>query len=201
MNPYLIVDEFEKTIADYAGSEYGVAVESCSAAIFLSCLYEKVKEVTIPKFTYPSVPCSIIHSGGSVLFDESPWEGVYYLRPTRIIDAALRFHKNMYVFDTLYCLSFHAKKQLPIGRGGMILTDDKDAYEWFKRARFDGRGQCPMNQDKINTLGWNMYLTPEQAALGLMLFDLIKDKDLPDLKVEEQGYPDLSLIPAYTREY
>jgi hypothetical protein len=32
----------------------------------------------------------------------------------------------------------------------------------------------------------------EQAARGIQLFSLIKDKDLPDMKVEEQGYPDLS---------
>ena len=74
----------------------------------------------------------------------------------------------------------------------MILTDDKQSYEWFKMARFDGRQEKPLNECNAKILGWNMYMTPEQAARGLALFDTVKDKDLPDLKVEEQGYPDLS---------
>jgi hypothetical protein len=40
---------------------------------------------------------------------------------------------------------------------------------------------------------------PEQACRGLQLFNLIKDKDLPDLKVDEQGYPDLSKWSIYKR--
>ena len=38
-------------------------------------------------------------------------------------------------------LSFHIKKQLPIGKGGMILTDDQQAVEWFKKARYEGRSE------------------------------------------------------------
>ena len=34
-NPYTIVDEFERTIANIAGSKYAIAVDSCSNAIFL----------------------------------------------------------------------------------------------------------------------------------------------------------------------
>jgi dTDP-4-amino-4,6-dideoxygalactose transaminase len=98
----------------------------------------------------------------------------------------------MYTSGTFYCLSFHYKKHLPIGRGGMILTNDKKAVEWLKMARFDGRREIPLSEDNATIRGWNMYLTPEQAARGLVLFDLIKDKKLPDLKVEDQRYPDLS---------
>jgi len=65
MNPYKSVAEFEEAIAHFAGAKYGVAVESGTAAIFLSCVYMGVGTVTIPKHTYPSVPCSIIHAGGS----------------------------------------------------------------------------------------------------------------------------------------
>ena len=54
-----------------------------------------------------------------------------------------------------------------------------------------------LSEDNIKMVGWNMYMTPEQAARGLMLFDLIKNKDLPDLDSTKQGYPDLSKIEAY----
>lgn len=194
---YQIVDLFEKTIADYAGSKYAVSVESCCAALFLACKYVKAEEVYLPNRTYPGVACSVIHSGAKVSFKDIKWQGVYSLSPYLIVDSALRFKRGMYQKKSFWCLSFHAKKLLPIGRGGMILTDDKRAYEWFKRARFDGRSEKPLNEDKITTVGWNMYLTPEQAARGLMLFDLIKDKDLQDIPVGTQNYPDLSKINAY----
>jgi len=199
MNPYKIVDEFERTIAKWAGAKYGVAVESCSAALFLSLQYVNVKgtTVTIPKFTYPSVPCAIIHSGALVKFDNRVWQGVYELKPYNIWDGALRFQPNMYK-GGLHCLSFHMKKHLPIGRGGMILTNDKSAYKWLKRARFDGRDEVPLQDDKFTQLGWNMYMTPDQASRGLMLFSTIRFKSLKDIPVAQQGYQDLSQYEIYT---
>ena len=75
----------------------------------------------------------------------------------------------------------------------MILTDDKKAYNWLNKAKFDGRSEgVPLNEDNAKFCGWNMQMTPEQAARGLCLFNAIKDRNLPDLKVEDQGYPDLS---------
>lgn len=199
-NPYLVVHNFEERIAEWAGSKYAVAVESGTAAIFLSLQYVKqrigVSHVTIPRNTYPSVPCSIIHAGAKVHWSNEQWSGVYELKPYGIIDGALRFRKGMYK-GGLHCLSFHIKKHLPIGRGGMILTDDKDAYEWLKRARFDGRNPVPLQEDNFTVLGWNMYMTPADAARGIQLFEVIRDKDIPDLKVEDQGYPDLSQFKIY----
>ncbi len=73
MNSYEVVESFEKRVADYAGSKYAVAVDSCTNALFLSCFYLNVKKVKIPKRTYVSVPCSIIHAGGSVEFVDEDW--------------------------------------------------------------------------------------------------------------------------------
>lgn len=197
--PYEIVHRFEEAIADYAGSKYAVAVDSCCNAIFLSCLYNQVTKVSIPKFTYPGVACSIINAGGEVSFNDWEWQGVYPLDPYEIIDGALRFKKGMYVPKTLHCLSFHLKKHLPIGRGGMILTDSKKAYDWLRKARFDGRNEVPLNEDNIDGIGWNMYMTPEQATRGLMLFDTIKGLDLEDIDNTKQNYPDLSKVNAYKK--
>lgn len=194
---YDIVRRFEEIVAKYAGAKYGVAVDSCCNALFLSCVYDGVKTVRIPRFTYPGVASSIIHAGGKVKFHDYNWDGAYFLSPNLIIDSALRFQKDMYVPGTFYCLSFHIKKHLPIGRGGMILTDNKKAYEWFKKARFDGRSEIPLRKDKITFPGWNCYMTPEQAARGIMLFNVIKDKPLQSMDWEKQGYPDLSKMGAY----
>jgi len=194
--PYRVVQDFEDRVAAFAGSKHAIAVESGTAAIFLSCVYRKVTDVWIPKHTYPSVPCSIIHAGGRVHWTDQTWSGTYELAPYRIVDGALRFCRGMYR-GGLHCLSFHIKKLLPIGRGGMILTDDADADKWLRLARFDGRQPIPLSQDNFTMLGYNMYMTPEQAAKGLQLFELTKNKIMPDLKTEEQGYPDLSQYGVY----
>jgi dTDP-4-amino-4,6-dideoxygalactose transaminase len=194
--PYNAVRELEERIAAWSGARFGVAVESCSAALFLSCVYKKVGYCTVPSRTYPSVPCSILNAGGTVGFRDEAWAGTYELAPWGIIDGALRFRPGMYQ-GGLHCLSFHIKKHLPIGRGGMILTDDEEAYRWLKRARFDGRDEVPLLEDDFTMTGWNMHLQPEQASRGLQLFDLVKDRDLPDLDVAAQGYPDLSQFAVY----
>lgn len=189
--PFDVVDKFEKTIAKFAGAKYGVAVDSCTNALFLSLMYCNIedKEVKIPKKTYISVPCSVVHAGGRVVFEDLKWKGCYQLKPFPIYDSAKRFMKNMYIKDTLYCLSFHAKKHIPIGRGGMILTDDKDAYTWLKLARCNGRNPVDHCKDTFKIVGWNFYMQPNDAARGLWLFHSAQHKKNDDL---EEDYPDLS---------
>lgn len=193
-----VIRQFEKTIANYCGAPYGVAVESCSAALFLSCLYCKVKEVTIPKHTYFSVPAGIIHAGGKVKFSNKKWSGAYQLKPYPIWDSAVRFKKNMYIPGSYYCLSFQTSKHIPIGRGGMILCDNLKAYNWFRKMRFDGREEIPKENDKVTLMGYNMYLTSEQAARGLDLFywRIYNKPNLPDVQM---SYVDLSLQPVWRK--
>jgi dTDP-4-amino-4,6-dideoxygalactose transaminase len=204
-NPYLITQQFEELLADFCGSKYAVCVESCSAAIFLSLMYRTTVDginhvwVDIPNKTYPSVPCSIIHAGLSPRFHDAEWQGEYLLGNVDIWDAALRFKRGMY-HGGLQCLSFHVKKLLPISRGGAILTDDEEAYKWLKKARFDGREPIPLAEDNFTMLGFNMYMPPSDAARGIQLFQamLTKHPDgYEDLKVEEQGYCDLSKFKVY----
>ena len=199
MDAYKVVRDFEGAMTEFTGAPFAVSVESCSAAIFLSCLWCKVKdipEVMIPKFTYPSVPASIINAGGRVIFDDLDWqdEGQYLLANTIIIDSAKHLSRHMYDRETLTCLSFHYQKVLPIGRGGMILTDSRKAYEWFRVARFDGRHEQPLPGDELVMLGWNMYMTPEQAARGLERL-----QGLPDINIDKHDeYQDLSRYKFYT---
>jgi dTDP-4-amino-4,6-dideoxygalactose transaminase len=189
---YEIVDSFEKRIAFLSGSKYAVSVDSCSNAIFLCLKFlNKTEEnVFIPKKTYISVPCAIRNAGYKVFFEDLEWEGVYQLKPLPIYDGALRFKKNMYK-GGYHCLSFHIKKHLKIGRGGMILTDDEKAYEWFKLARFNGRNQVPHINDTFKLIGWNFYMTNSDAARGMWLLDGFDLKD--DINDITPDYPDLSI--------
>jgi len=197
-DPRDLVDIFEKKIANYAGSKYAIAVDNCTDAIFLCLQYSKVigtiktgYTITIPKRCYLSVPMVIKQCHLSVRFEDIDWSGVYNLSPSKIYDSAGRFTKDMYIPDSLYCLSFQIKKRLPIGKGGMILTDDEDAYEWFKQARFEGRHpEKDQWHDIFNMLGWNMYMTPEDAARGIILFDQLQEVN-EDTQCQD-NYPDLS---------
>lgn len=187
-NPYKIVEMFEEEIADYTGSPYAVALDNCTDALFLCCYYLKVKDVTIPKKTYLSVPQAILSAGGNVEFEDLEWKGVYQLKPYPIYDSARRFTSGMYIKNSFMCLSFHPKKILKMRKGGMILTDDYDAYKWFKKARHEGRDEIPYVFDNIKTLGWNMYMTPPDAAEGLWLMSSMST----DNSDTHEDYPDLT---------
>ncbi len=205
VNPYKVVQDFEEAVAQYCGSKYAVAVESCTSALFLSLVYMKQQyglengmKVSMPARSYPGVACSIIHAGFKVEFTHEEWGGEYELGSTNIWDAALMFKKGMY-HGGLQCLSFHLKKVIGIGRGGMILTDNENAMKWLKKARFDGRDAVPLSQDNFTMLGWNVYLQPDQAARGMQLMQMVLSK-YPDgmtLPASEQGYPNLDLYPIY----
>lgn len=188
-NPYKIVRMFEEEVAAYTGAPFAVAVDSCTSALFLCCRYLNVSGVQIPARTYLSVPMAIIHAGGAVTFDERDWSGAYQLAPYPIWDAAKRFTSGMYQSGQLMCLSFHVKKPLGIGKGGMILTDDLAAVHWFKKARYEGRNEVPYKLDNVGMLGWNHYMTPEQAARGLVLMQNYPAV-APDMP-EAGGYRDL----------
>lgn len=199
MNPFEIVHRFEQELANYTGAPYAVAVSSCTDALFLSCMYHNVKGkvVIIPKRTYLSVPQSIIHAGGILKFRDYDWQthlwSRYQLAPFPIWDAAKEFQPAMYRPSQAICLSFHIKKPLGIGKGGCILTDDKDMTEWLKRARYEGRGEMSYREDDITFLGWNMYLTPEQAARGLVLMQQLPKEGV----VQYERYRDLTEFTVF----
>ena len=205
-NPYKVVQLFEEEVADYTNAPYAISVDNCTNAIFLCLKYLKHKfslknetEVTIPSKTYLSVPQSIIHAGFSPVFDTKEetnnWKGIYYLNPLPIIDSAKRFTSNMYISGTFMCLSFHIKKHLKIGKGGMILTDDPEAVIWFRKARYEGRSEKLYHEDDIDMLGWNMYMTPQQASHGLSLMQNYP-MNVPDLG-ENNGYRDLTEFTVF----
>ena len=180
-----IIDIFEDKVAKFAGSKYAVTTDCCSHGLFLSLRYIQMKgeyslgqPIIIPNRTYISVPMQIIHVGFKVEFEDYDWSGVYQLKPTRIWDSATRWTKGMYVGDNaLQVLSFQFKKRIPIGKGGMILTDDYDAYKMLKLMTYDGRDlTIPYDHpEHVKTIGYHMYMTPEDAARGIILMDSVPE--------------------------
>jgi len=184
---------FEEEVAHYTGAPWAVSVDSCTSAIFLCCKYLKVEEVELPKHTYLSVPQAVMQAGGIPVFRHIEWAGMYKLNPYPIVDAAKRFRAGMYEKGTYMCLSFHIKKHLKIGKGGMILTDDIHAVEWFRRARYEGRSEVFYKDDSISEMGWNMYMTPQEAAHGLALM-----QNMPEVNEDlTESYRDLTEFPLF----
>ena len=180
-NPWDVVKAFEQKVAKYAGAKYAIALDNFSNALFLCLTYNKTKgNIVIPAKTYISVPFSIIHAGCTPVFVDKEWSGKYKLEPTNIVDGATRFRKGMYEPGTLHCISFHLKKVLKLGKGGMILTDCKKAYDWLQSASKIGRHVDRLYKDDyFDIVGWNMFMPPEQAARAILLFEQLKD-DNPD---------------------
>jgi dTDP-4-amino-4,6-dideoxygalactose transaminase len=208
---YKITEEFEEKLADYTGARFAVTLDNMSNALFLALYYEhNVKNRTesvikIPSRTYPSVPCEIIHSGLKVEFekvDGTTLKGAYQLKGSNVWDSALRFTSDMYIPNSHMCISFTGPyKHFKLSKGGAILTDDVDAYRWFKRARYSGRREISYHEDNFDMLGWNFYMMPELAARGLLLMGQFyeiggKKKHNEDL---ELPYPDLSKFEIYTK--
>jgi FkbM family methyltransferase len=202
---YDVTKSFEERLAEYTGAPYAVTIDNQSNALFLALYYEKItgKTIKIPSRTYPSVPCEIIHAGGKVEFEfvyGSTLKGPYQLLPTNVWDSALRFTTDMYIPGTHMCLSFTGPyKHLKLGKGGAILTDDFEAYKWFKRARYSGRNEVSYHDDNFDMLGWNFYMMPEIASRGLLLMNQFYNMDGTPKHNEdlELPYPDLSKFDVY----
>lgn len=207
---YKITEEFEEKLADYTGARFAVTLDNMSNALFLALYYEKniaktitVDTITIPNRTYPSVPCEIIHAGLKVNWDIQPTNtitGAYQLKGSNVWDSALRFTGDMYIPNSHMCVSFTGPyKHFKLSKGGAILTDNPEAYRWFKRARYSGRRECSYHEDNLDMLGWNFYMMPELAARGLLLMNQFyeiggKKKVNEDLTLP---YPDLSQFKIY----
>jgi dTDP-4-amino-4,6-dideoxygalactose transaminase len=106
----------------------------------------------------------------------------------------------MYIPGSHMCISFTGPyKHFKLSKGGAILTDNHDAYLWFKRARYSGRRECSYHDDYFDMLGWNFYMMPELATRGLLLMNQFYNLDGTKKHNEdlELPYPDLSKFKVY----
>jgi dTDP-4-amino-4,6-dideoxygalactose transaminase len=206
---YKITEEFEEKLAHYTGARFVVTLDNMSNGLFLALYYEnKIMgrtegTITIPNRTYPSVPCEIIHAGLKVGFDQvkgKTIKGAYQLKGSNVWDSALTFTADMYKPNTHMCVSFTGPyKHFKLSKGGAILTDDHEAYLWFKRARYSGRREMSYHDDNLDMLGWNFYMMPELAARGLLLMNQFYNVDGSKKQNQdlELPYPDLSKFEIY----
>jgi dTDP-4-amino-4,6-dideoxygalactose transaminase len=204
-DPREVISTFESKVAEFAGAKHAVSVDCCTNGIFLCLKYlQSTGEIssdtiiTVPSRTYVSVPMQIKHVGCSLRFRDYDWAGQYPLEGTRIWDSAVRWSKGMFTGgNTLQVVSFQLKKRIPIGRGGMVITNDKDAADWIRLASYDGRDLTTDYTDPnhFRMLGYHMYMTPEDAARGIILMD--KVPDINDDSGSHLNYTDLSNLSIF----
>jgi len=78
-------------------------------------------------------------------------------------------------FGNMACLSFHPRKSITTGEGGMVLTNDADRAAYMKTLRSHGATVSEIDRHKqagylmpdFNELGYNYRMTDIQAAVGI----------------------------------
>lgn len=197
---FKIISEFEKAIADFFGSPYAVAVDSCTHGIELCLRYTKETKINIPKRTYLSVPFLAEKMGLEREWRDENWEDYYILNNghKKIIDAAVLWKKDSYIPNTFMCISFQYQKHLSLGRGGIILLDNQDDYFALKKMSYDGRlPNIPWREQNIDTVGFHYYMTPETAQLGLN--KLKQAIDTTPRKWVVTDWPDLTQMEIFKK--
>lgn len=173
-----IVFEFEKELAEYVGSKYVVAVDSCTSALFISLKYEAEQglgKVSIPSMTVPLVANACLEAGLRIEFNgQTDWIGsAYNIIGSNVVDSAHQLQKNQYknFKGKKLCFSFYPTKIIGSADGGAIATDDKAFANWARSVSTYGRNQkshydSSWNYD-VEMLGYKKHYTNLQAAICL----------------------------------
>ena len=180
-----IVEKFENDFSNFVGAKFACGFNSATNALFLSMLRKDIN-VTIPSIIPPVVLNSIINSGNKYSFNDNiEWVGdsytFYEFDDYKIIDSAQKVERDQFKNEAnsqdLMIFSFYPTK--PVGGidGGMIVSDDKDKIDWFKKAVMNGMSYRINNWErKIEFPGWKMYLSSTQAYVADKNLSLLESK-------------------------
>ncbi len=189
------VAEFERKIAEFFGAPYAVAVDSATHGIELCLRFLKADRINCPKRTYLSVPMLANKLGIPLYWQDKEWKNFYSVY-WNVMDAAVLWKRDSYCAGTFMNISFQHQKHLSLGRGGMILLDDKIAAQELKKMSYDGREPgIPWREQNIQTMGYHYYMTPETAQLGLDKLDAAIAT--PPRIWTWEDYPDLTQMDVF----
>jgi len=195
---FKVVTQFENEVAEFFGAPYAIAVDSCTHGIELCRRLKDVQSIHVPKHTYISVPFLANKLGISLRWTDENWVDYYNLSYGNVIDAAVLWKKNSYVPNTFMNLSFQYQKHLSLGRGGMILCDNKKDAIKLKKMSYDGRlPDIPWRDQNIDTFGYHYYMTPETAQMGLDKLSKAIETTPRQWVVED--WPDLTKMDIFNR--
>ena len=190
-----VISDFEKEVANFFGAPYAVAVDCCTHGVELCLRYTEADMISVPKNTYISIPFLADKLNIYLEWRQKDWKDYYYLTPS-VIDAAVLWKKDSYIPGTFMSVSFQFRKHLSLGRGGIILLDDKEAAKELKKMSYDGRlPNIPWRDQDIELVGYHYYMTPETANLGLQ--KLPKAISTPPKQWTISDWPDLTKMRVF----
>jgi dTDP-4-amino-4,6-dideoxygalactose transaminase len=190
-----IVTEFENEVAEFFGAPYAIAVDSCTHGVELALRYTNADYIRVPNRTYLSIPFLADKLNIDLFWKDEHWVDYYYLTD-QVVDAAVLWKRGSYIPGTFMGVSFQYQKHLSLGRGGIILTDNKEAAIKIKKMSYDGRlPGIPWRDQDIDTIGYHYYMTPEIAQLGLnKLPEAIENEPRPWVVTD---WPDLTQMKIF----
>ena len=185
-----VTAELERKVAEYVGSKYAVAVCNCTVAIELCLKAYNVKgDVLIPDFTHPATAQAVINASCNPILSDVDletynmhgnihnwantsipvsWGGNPFWschKSTIIEDGACSLgaefmgKKTGQTFTT--CFSFHPRKLITCGEGGIVTTNDEKIAERIRELKRFGVG------------GGNYKLNDISSAIVLLQLDKI----------------------------
>lgn len=186
------VFEFEQMLAEFVGSKYVVAVDSCTSALFLSLIWERLQaekrgdvlpEVGIPSMTVPLVAAAAIEAGRKIYYtDQTDWVGnVYHLLGTKVFDSAHTLERDQFkammneidgfTGNEKVCFSFYPTKNIGSADGGAIATNDEEFAKWAKSISCYGRNQGSKYGNswdyEVELIGYKRHWTNLQAVVAI----------------------------------
>ena len=197
-----IVEQFEKSFAEYVGAKYACMGNSASSLLFLALLNKNAK-ISIPSTIPAVVPNLIINSGNSISFhDDVDWVGNSYRLHENIIDSAQEVSKNQYASlnenDAIMIFSFYPTKPIGSCDGGMVVSNSKDSIDYFRTMTLNGMSFSTDNWKRVQTrAGFKMHSNSIQAFIANENFKKIdeKNKRLSEVRAiynQEFGYNNCS---------
>ena len=173
-----------------------------------------IKKVLVPSLTFVASVQAIVHAGLEPVFGDVGKD--YLLRDNLNFgydnyDAVMPVHIYGNKADTnwgvptiedsahlvekdqcrgksnIVCFSFYATKNLSVGEGGMIATNDEEFYNWAKQARHHGISKSGWDRYQpgrkwrydVEFMGWKFNQSDIMAAIGieqLKKFDKIQEE-------------------------
>ena len=160
-----VVEEFERNFADYVGSQYAVALGSCSAALHIAVAYQKSKEpqhsqrtkVLVPSLTFSSTASATVNNNLEPVFVDVEKDGRFCVNLDNFYDSADVLLK-IPVALTGNEIKIENKNRVVIDSAHRIRRDDGK----------DGITRCfSFHPTKEITTGFGGMLTTDDAELYL----------------------------------
>jgi len=168
-----VVTELEEAFAEYVGSKYAVAVDSCTAGFEAVLQLLNPTYATLPTATYVSMANTLANMGVDIRFQDGWIAGDFYEIETDkgiIVDSAHALEEGIteHNSNAIWLFSFHATKLLATGKGGMITTNSKEQYNFLKTLVNNGRVYGNNTFEfTVHSPGRNYYMSDIVACLAL----------------------------------